>query len=67
MIRAAGDADRTGSKGDETHHMKRSVDGDFPAAALKAKKLKDIRLELSHIPTPFKEEKLNFAVSIGGQ
>jgi hypothetical protein len=43
------------------------VDGDFPAEALKAKKLKDIRLELSYIPTPFKEEKLNFAVSIGGQ
>jgi len=44
-----------------------SIDFDFPAAALKAKKLKEIRLELSYIPSPFREEKLNFGVSIGGQ
>lgn len=44
-----------------------SVDFEFPAAALKAKKLKDIRLELSYIPSPFREEKLNFGVSIGAQ
>ena len=44
-----------------------SVDAEFPVEALKAKKLKQIRLELSYIPAPFKEEKLNFAVSIGGQ
>lgn len=44
-----------------------AVDVDFPVAALKAKKLKDIRLDLSYIPSQFKEEKLNFAVSIGGQ
>ncbi len=43
------------------------VDAEFPVAALKAKKLKEIRLELSYIPSPFKEEKLNFNVSIGGQ
>jgi hypothetical protein len=43
-----------------------SVDAEFPVAALKAKKLKEIRLELSYIPSPFKEEKLNFNVSIGG-
>lgn len=34
--------------------------------ALKAKRLKEIRLELSYVPTPFKEEKLNFTVPIGG-
>ena len=45
----------------------RSLDVDFPADALKAKKLKEIRLELSYIPSPFKEETINFAVSIGGQ
>ena len=43
------------------------VDAEFPVEALKAKKLKEIRLELSYIPAPFKEEKLNFTVSIGGQ
>ena len=44
-----------------------AVDAEFPVEALKAKKLKEIRLELSYVPTPFKEEKLNFTVSIGGQ
>ncbi len=44
-----------------------SVDVDFPAEALKAKKLKEIRLELAYIPSPYKEETLNFTVSIGGQ
>lgn len=44
-----------------------SVDAEFPVEALKAKRLKEIRLQLSYIPSPFKEEKLNFTVSIGGQ
>ena len=44
-----------------------TVDVDFPVEALKAKKLKEIRLGLSYIPSPFKEEKLEFTVSIGGQ
>jgi len=39
---------------------------DFPAAALGAKKLKEIRLELSYIPSSFREEALDFNVSIGG-
>jgi hypothetical protein len=42
-----------------------SLDVDFPAAALKAKKLKEIRLELAYIPSPFQEETVNFTVSIG--
>ncbi len=37
-----------------------AVDAEFPVEALKAKKLKEIRLEFSYIPSPFKEEKLNF-------
>lgn len=45
----------------------KSVDAEFPVEALKAKKLKEIRLELSYIPAPFKEEKMDFVVSIGGQ
>jgi hypothetical protein len=44
-----------------------SVDADFPVEALKAKKLKEIRIGLSYIPSPFKEETLNFTVAIGGQ
>ena len=44
-----------------------SMDVDFPAEALKAKKLKEIRLELAYIPSPYKEETVNFTVSISGQ
>jgi len=44
-----------------------SLDVDFPAEALKAKRLKEIRLELSYIPSPYTEETVNFTVSIGGQ
>jgi hypothetical protein len=44
-----------------------AIDVDFPVAALKAKKLKDIRVDLSYIPSQYKEEKLSFAVSIGGK
>jgi hypothetical protein len=44
-----------------------SLDVDFPAEALKAKKLKEIRLELAYIPSPYQEETVNFTVSIGGQ
>jgi hypothetical protein len=44
-----------------------SLDVDFPAEALKAKKLKEIRLELAYIPSPYKEETVNFTVAIGGQ
>jgi hypothetical protein len=32
-----------------------TLDVDFPAAALKAKKLKEIRLELAYIPSPYQE------------
>lgn len=44
-----------------------SVDVDFPTEALKAKKLKEIRLELVYLPSPYRQEAANFAVSIGGQ
>jgi hypothetical protein len=44
-----------------------NVDAEFPVAALKAKNLKEVRLELSFIPSQFREETLNFGVSIGGQ
>jgi len=44
-----------------------SLDVDFPAEALKAKSLKEIRLELAYIPSPYTEETVNFTVVIGGQ
>jgi hypothetical protein len=44
-----------------------SLEVDFPAEALKAKKLKEIRLELAYIPSPYKEESVNFTVAISGQ
>jgi hypothetical protein len=44
-----------------------TLDADFPVAALKAKNLKEVRLELAFIPSQFREETLNFTVSIGGQ
>ncbi|MBI4637910.1 MAG: hypothetical protein HY727_16365 [Candidatus Rokubacteria bacterium] len=43
-----------------------SVDVEFPAEALKAKRLKEIRLELAYIPSPYREETVNFTVSISG-
>jgi uncharacterized membrane protein YeaQ/YmgE (transglycosylase-associated protein family) len=42
-----------------------SLDVDFPAEALKAKRLGQIRLELAYVPSPYKQEILNLAVSIG--
>jgi hypothetical protein len=42
-----------------------SLDVDFPAEALKAKKLKEIRLDLAYIPSPYREETVHFIVSIG--
>jgi uncharacterized membrane protein YeaQ/YmgE (transglycosylase-associated protein family) len=44
-----------------------SLDVDFPAEALKASRLKQIHLDLAYIPSPYREETVNFVVSIGGQ
>ena len=41
-----------------------AVEVDFPAAALKAKKLKEIRIELAYIPSSYKMQTANFGVSI---
>jgi len=43
------------------------VEVDFPLEALDAKKLQDIRLDLTYLPAAYKEETVNLAVSIGGQ
>ena len=44
-----------------------TVDLDFPAAALQVKKLKEIRIELVYIPSPYNLQTAKFSVSIGGQ
>ncbi|HSQ05790.1 MAG TPA: hypothetical protein VLN59_17250 [Burkholderiales bacterium] len=43
------------------------VDVDFPADALKSKKLKELRLELTYLPSSYRQETANLAVAIGGQ
>ncbi len=40
---------------------------DLDSPNRKAKKLKEIRLELAYIPSPYKEESVSFTVAIGGQ
>jgi len=40
---------------------------DFPAEALKAATLKEIRLELAYITSPYREETIHFPVTIGRQ
>jgi hypothetical protein len=52
---------------DPGQNVTQMMDAEFPVEALKAKKLKEIRLELSYIPSPFKQQALNFVVSISGQ
>jgi hypothetical protein len=52
---------------DPGQEMSYNVDADFPGAALQAKTLREVRLDLSFVPSQFKEEALNFKVSIGGK
>jgi len=42
-----------------------SIDVDFPAEALKARKLREIRLDLVYAPTAYRQETAKAAVSIG--
>jgi hypothetical protein len=58
-----GSSDRLDPGQESTH----TLDAEFPVEALKAKALKQIRVELSYIPSQFKEETLSFGVAIGGQ
>jgi hypothetical protein len=43
------------------------VEAEFPAEALKGKRLKEIRLELSYIPSAYRQETMSFGVSINPQ
>jgi len=40
------------------------VEAEFPVAALQLKRLKEIRLEVLYIPSAYKQETMNFGVSI---
>jgi uncharacterized membrane protein YeaQ/YmgE (transglycosylase-associated protein family) len=44
-----------------------AMDVDFPAEALQAARLKEIRLELAYITSPYREQTVRLPVSIGGQ
>ena len=50
--------------GDETTQ---ALDLDFPAEALQAARLTEIRLELTYTTSPFRQETVNLPVSIGGR
>jgi uncharacterized membrane protein YeaQ/YmgE (transglycosylase-associated protein family) len=52
---------------DPGQEASQALDVDFPAEALKAKKLKEIRLELAYIPSPYREETIKLNVTIGGK
>jgi hypothetical protein len=50
---------------DPGQELSRALEVEFPVDALKAERLKEIRLELTYIPSPFRQEVVNFVVSIG--
>ena len=52
---------------DPGQESSQALDVDFPAEALKAQKLKEIRLELAYIPSPYHEETIKLNVTIGGK
>jgi hypothetical protein len=54
-----------GDRLDPGQEATQSLSVNFPAAALKAQKLKEIRLELVYVPSPHTEETVDFIVSIG--
>ena len=44
-----------------------AVEAEFPAEALKGKRLKEIRLELMYIPSAYRQETMSFGVSVNPQ
>ena len=49
---------------DPGQESSQAVEAEFPVEALAAKRLKEIRLELLYIPSPYRQETMNFGVSI---
>jgi hypothetical protein len=62
IVRFTSPADERLDPGQDTTRV---LEVEFPVEALKAERLKEIRLELAYIPSPFREEVVNFVVSIG--
>lgn len=59
-------ASSSGDRLDPGQEASQSVDVDFPAEALKAKRLRQIRLDLAYVPSPYRQESASFAVSVDG-
>jgi hypothetical protein len=49
---------------DPGQDLSQPVEAEFPVAALQMKRLKEIRLELLYIPSAYRQETMNFGVSI---
>lgn len=43
------------------------VSVEFPSEALKAKRLRDIRIDITYLPAAFRQQRVDVPVSIGGQ
>lgn len=52
---------------DPGQELTRDIDADFPAAALKPGKLREIRLQLRYTSAPFKRDLLEFPVALGSK
>jgi hypothetical protein len=50
---------------DPGQDVSQALDVEFPVEALAARKLTGIRLDLTYIPSPVREETVRFAVSVG--
>jgi hypothetical protein len=58
-------ASMSSSQLDPGQDASQTIEVDFPASALKAKTLKEIRLDLVYAPTSYRQETAKIAVSIG--
>ena len=62
-----GSSSGTPERLDPGQDSSQAVEAEFPVAALKMKRLKEIRLELQYIPSAYRQETMNFGVSITQQ
>jgi hypothetical protein len=64
-LRSASDGNQ--ERLDPGQEAAQSVEAEFPVAALKPKRLKEIRLELLYIPSAYRQQTMNFGVSVGAK
>ena len=50
---------------DPGQEAKQDVEAEFPAAALKDKRLKEIRVDLKYIPSAYRQESMHFGIAVG--